>query len=202
LQTPTPLDRLLVSIRDFKSPTVAVREARSRPSPKKGRTDAARCRPGIVRDTVLTVLVEQGVPMRPRQVYPHVYRYLDGAVSLSGVKNALQAGVSGRSPTLYRRPSDTTRRGMTRLAMLLIAPCVVSAISTTRSIGPSERRDPALAGMASRLRRTGGVAGAIGPNAPRLAFVVPLYRVHECAFGVLTMESEPVDPACDKARGP
>jgi len=28
----------------------------------------------------------------------------------------------------------------------------------------------------------------------RLTRSDPLYRVHECAFGVLAMESEPVDP--------
>jgi hypothetical protein len=46
-----------------------------------------------------------------------------------------------------------------------------------------------------RKRSLGAREFGLGVEAlERLARAEPLYRVHECVFGVLALESEPVDP--------
>jgi protein phosphatase len=70
----------------------------------------------------------------------------------------------------------------------------------TTPSAPSGHADPSqLERLRSRsLGRTQGLAirgFALGAEAlERFVRHEPLYRIHECVFGVMAMESEPVDP--------
>jgi protein phosphatase len=87
-----------------------------------------------------------------------------------GQKGLAPAGIKCRGPEYLRiiyGPEYTAERNLARL----------------RSRNVSHKR--ALAGREFAL----GIEAL-----ERLAAAEPLYRVHECVFGVLALESEPVDP--------
>ena len=87
-----------------------------------------------------------------------------------------------------------TKRGLVQPALKCRGPEYLRII-----YGPEYRRDKHIERLRQRnLRRKRQLAikeFALGLEAlHRFVEGEPLYRVHECVFGVLALESEPVDP--------